>query len=141
MVSNTSDWMNDYFTTETITELQGEEETDHYRRHHPKAAEKPNTRVPPPVMTALDGMLGRDDPDWLAASTSALSVAPRSWNVLTRLLAAVEAAGGRPLGNNKAKQMRRAADGLSIDNKLIIQITLDAEGLPRLSIRPFLTTL
>ena len=26
--------------------------------------------------------------------------------------------------------MRRAADGLSIDNKVIIQITLDAEGLP-----------
>ncbi len=32
--------------------------------------------------------------------------------------------------------MRRAADGLSIDNKVIIQITLDAEGLPRLSIQP-----
>lgn len=80
MVSNTSDWMNDYFTTETITELQGEEEADHYRRHHPKAAEKPNTRVLPQVMTALDGMLARADPNWLAASTAALSVAPRSWN-------------------------------------------------------------
>lgn len=141
MVSNTSDWMNDYFTTETISELQGEEEADHYLRHHAKAAEKPNTRVPAPVMTTLDGMLERDDPDWLAASTSALSVAPRSWNVLTRLLAAVEAARGRPLGNNKAKQMRRAVDGLNIDNKVIIQVTLDAQGLPRLSIQPFLTTL
>ncbi|WP_244930358.1 nuclease-related domain-containing protein [Nocardioides sp. W7] len=134
MVSNTSDWMNDYFTTETITELQGEVEAHHYRRAHPKAAERPNTRVPPPVMAALDSMLARDDPNWLAATTSVLSVAPRSWNVLTRLLAAVEAAGGRPLGKGKAKQLRRAAGGLNIDNKVVIQVTLTAEGLPRLAI-------
>lgn len=69
MVSNTSDWMNDYFTTETIAEVQGEEEADHYRRRHPKAAEKPNTRVPPPVMTGLDDMVRRGDPNWLSAST------------------------------------------------------------------------
>lgn len=139
MVSNTSDWMNDYFTTETITELQGEEEADYYRRHHPKAAEKPNTRVPPSVMAALDGMLGRADPNWLASSIAALSVAPRAWNVLTRLLAAVEAAGSRPLGNSKAKQLRRASDGLNIDNKVIIQIALDAGGVPQLSVRTLLS--
>lgn len=62
-------------------------------------------------------------------------------NVLVRLLAAVKAAGGRPLGNNKAKQMRRPTDRVNIDDKVVLQITLDAEGVSRLSIRPFLTTL
>ncbi len=138
MVSNTSDWMNDYFTAQAVAELDGEEQIHDHLPHHPRATEKPNTGIPESVWLALDAMLERNDPNWLHASTAAVAVTPKSWNVVTRLLAA--AAGTKSLGRNKSKQMRRAADGLTIDDKVIVQITQGDEGRPVLTIRPGSTT-
>jgi hypothetical protein len=124
IVSQTSAWMNDYYTVEAL-DFAGalDDEDDDYSRG-PRGKTKPNTQIPIPCLAALDDMAGDGDPDWLPVTLRALTVTPRGWRPLARLLAAPE-----NRSKTVAKNLRKAASGWSIEGK--VTATLNTTGQAR----------
>ncbi len=113
IVSQTSAWMNDYYTVEAL-DFAGalDDEDDDYSRG-PRGNTKPNTQLPAACLAALDDMADQGDPDWIPVTIAALTVTPRGWRPLARLLAS-------PENHNKstAKNLRKAATGWSVEGQV-----------------------
>lgn len=119
VVSRTSEWMNDYYTTQTINFANGDNEPPPTYRSRSKGHTKPHTQVPAACLNALDDMLTNDDSTWQAVTTAALSVTPKGWKPLERLLDKPTSRANK----NTAKNLRKAITGWSVEGQVVAVLT------------------
>ena len=133
VVSATSDWMNDYFSLAAMQRLGVDsDELEAWARDTPnrQAERRPTPGVPGIVLDALAGLLAAGDASWTTRSREALTVLPKEWSILDRVVRTA-ASSRQPSGKNARKRLRMAKDGIRIGGKLAIRVVDTTAPPPR----------
>lgn len=128
MVSDTALAMNDYFTQETINEI------DPDASHGSPQTRKPSTGIPTQVLAALESERIRGCEQWPALVDSVARVAPNNWRPVERLLGALNRNGSRRPTRQLNKNIRRAQRGWTIDGQVVLTLLSPESGTLSLAI-------
>lgn len=128
VVSRTSAWMNDYFTVEALTDFGAPEGAVERYAQASDGSTKPNTQVPEPCRAALDRRMAEGTDDWLDCCIATLTIPPKAWRPLTRLIDAAARSGGQPTNKGLAKKWRKAGSGMTLAGQVYLRLTVDSAG-------------
>lgn len=127
MVSETSTWMNDYYSLLGMQRMGIEaDELEAWvsESSNRQAERKPSADVPKIVQSALRRLLAEGDGSWPLRAEQSFAMLPKEWRILDRLVRATSNSSNSQ-GREARKKAVRVTAGLTLAGKVPVRVSAD----------------